>query len=122
MDDEPDDDDVQGALEAARWRDYLRRGPESAEMPEAAIFAIPARYLLRVMMNDPAACPRCHGAGLVVRIEQQIVSWLYFALLAPPANIWVISGQLRPMICRRCGGTGEREPTKPEVEGKPNDV
>jgi hypothetical protein len=116
MDDEPDDDDVQGALEAARWRHYLRRGPEPAAVPEAALAAISGRYLLRQMMNDPAACPRCYGGGLVVRIDDEIIAWLHFALLAPPANIGVISGTLRPMICRQCGGTGERIPRKVKDE------
>ena len=121
MSDKPDDD-VKAALEAARWRYSLRRGPEEDAMSEAMLVR---PYALRQMHADPAACRRCLGGGLVVKTELgKTEPWLRWALLPPNANLAVISGNVRPMICRDCRGTGEQptEDIDDEIESKPNDV
>lgn len=58
--------------------------------------------------NGPNTCQRCLGWKRVDDGEGQ--SWKYWAELAPPMNISVQIGLVKPILCPDCEGTGQ-EPT-----------
>jgi|GEM_PF-2924987 len=50
-------------------------------------------------------CGACAGCGLVADDEDH-TPWLYWAELEPPANIAVVMGLVKPMLCDGCKGAG----------------
>ncbi len=52
-------------------------------------------------------CPACNGCGKIAN-DDDGTPWMYWEELAPPSNLAVTMGIVKPITCTRCAGRGTR--------------
>lgn len=85
------DDSVVGPMELS---ELVKRDPLEA-------------VTLQPPIPEEIKCGACAGCGQIAN-DDEGTPWQYWADLAPPSNLAVVIGIVRPLPCPSCGGSGKR--------------